>query len=191
MTEPAPFARADFYVSLGESIFGQKRLGLYIGMEPPADLVFKPLIDQKYVTRKMFSFAAPKKTPYAAIISNLNTSGIIPSSGFDPPRNPDNKYYVDLPYDRYDDIVNILRITISGTTLGPDMLPRYNEYTVPEVDRDLAKSTAIIPALTLGEPSAIILDKYKQDTSPRVHKFTETTGGKSRNKKKPMSPRLT
>ena len=131
------FKKIPFYAAVGVSLFGEKeRCGVIVESGEPTKRILKPNYNLKHLFTHFFTFNSCRKVPFSAIIGNLVANGIFPcdDDGFNPPENPDNKFYLELPVDRKDDIIKIIRLTLDGITLGPDFTPSYNEFVLSEDD---------------------------------------------------------
>ncbi len=112
------FQKVQWYITVGISPV-KDTCCVYIDDQPPP-ATLQPRFDRKYIARVVFTFKAPKKTVYNALISNLRTCGIDSRDKYDqlsPPANPDNKFYTNLPGDKLQLIIEIIRLTIAGMSI--------------------------------------------------------------------------
>lgn len=121
-----PFTRTTFWAAVGISVLNDTHC-IYIGGTPPPN-VLQPPNDRKYITHTIFQFNAPKKVPFATIITNLKYAGVVPGDGFIPPRNPDNKYYTDLS--DVDKVIQIIQISIASLSLDENLKSTFTLETI-------------------------------------------------------------
>lgn len=117
----------------------------------------------------MWTFTAPRKLPFAAIISNLRDSQIIPRDGFNPPVNPDNKFMTDLTIDRFADAHDVIEATIHGLTLGVFEFSMIDPEIIAEAEAKLD-----CERILLDSPAMIILGSG-HTTAYTVHQFDNPT----------------
>lgn len=173
MTDSKAFNRTQFYVAIGKCVIPDYCCVFVDNVLPPQ--VMKPVNGRTYITMVVFDFLAPKKVPYAMIISNLRCAGIFPdgkSELFNHPTNPDNKFYTELPFSHIHKIIHVIRKSIEPMTIGEDLEPHYIETHInaDAVEIAIRKNQ---PSLTLDSPVVVLLDTGDRTVPYDIHKFYE------------------
>lgn len=162
-----PFARVQFYLIIGISVQDVSKCCIYVDNVLPSSDILHPPRDSGYVVYSIFTFNAPRKVPFAAIISNLRDHGILPVSGrFNPPVNPDNKYYTDLPMSEYSRIFDIILKTLDGITVPNRDHTLYLYTLIPQERIRKAIEEEESYKISIGSSAlAMILEGDKMDSA--------------------------
>ncbi len=165
------FQKTTFYVAIGVSPMNNAACVMVASGDTAPALTLQPTYDRAYAVHSLFTFMAPKKTVYNVIITNLRACGIYPGdnpAAFNPPRNPDNKFYTSLPISKLDTIINIVTISIASLSLelvGDIPTPKYTKTVTDRSKLEELKSS-LRPKRCLNFNGAIIL---KMDGTTQIH----------------------
>lgn len=150
-----------YWVFIGVSVVGNRVCVAVSTENISTESILNPPNGRKYIVHTVFMFDAQRKIPYASIIGTLKNCGIFPKGDkklFNPPDNPDNKYYIDLLYNELDLIISIVRKCVEGMTIRRDLTSKYVEHITPiELFNEVQKQNQ--PKLTLQTPAIYVINQ--------------------------------
>lgn len=164
------FTRVRFWAVVGVSVHPKINCCVYVDTQQPIGDVIRPTNDRKYIIHTIITFLAPRKAPYTTIITNLKYMGIFPDYNpkqFIVSKNPDNKYYTNLPYCELDNIIQIIKCSVSSLALGENL-----QSTVEIETRSDQKLQEIrnreSPAINLNESTIVLVDTMSKSPNYKI-----------------------
>lgn len=173
MTEQPAFSCINYYIMVTVSAVNPDRCGICVDTVKPTSRILVKMNDtDPYIIHRIYTFMAPKKSTYAAIINNLRNCKIEPVSGFISQVNPDNKYYLNIHIGYFDKIVTVIEKTLSGLCLGPDIEPLWDLEIMTSDELQIARAEAESRIINLEITQVVIMNVGAKD--PFItHKFPQ------------------
>jgi hypothetical protein len=165
------FQKRNFYAAIGLSNVSNTCC-VYVDIAPADQSASLPTLihpsprDYTFVVHTVFTFSAARRSSFSTIISNLYSCEIYPRGereDFMPPTNPDNRFYVNLPLGLMHTVIDVVRHSIKGLSIGVldgKVAPIYSEIHTPtaQLNELLAAQT---PNISLNFNGVIVIESNR------------------------------